>query len=264
MANLLTNINQVCSDLTNIKNTIIEYGVPIETGTPSSDYAKKIDDVYNSGVAYADEVITETNSGLEAVLYGTGEGGKSWYDRFWDNFQQNGTRRNYWGAFSGAGWNDEIFNPKYPLDNLADATYLFYRTGITIAPAFSITSTSLASAFARATALKWVEGITISKEVLGTGNLFVEASSLVHCPIAKTGDGAIAGSVDASVCPFDRETIESWVNVLSDTKTGLTITFNLAAVNKAFETAEGANNGSTTVEWNTLQNSKSNWTISLV
>lgn len=239
MANLLTNINQVCSDLTDIKNAIIDSGIEIPNGTPSSEYANKVSEVYEAGK-------------------------QAEYDKFWDNLQQNGNRRNYWGAFSGAGWNDEIFKPKYPLDNLADATYLFYRTGITIAPAFSITSTSLASAFARATALRWVEGITISKEVLGTGNLFIEASSLVHCPIAKTGDGAIVASVDASACPFDKETITSWINALSTTKTGQTLTLNLAAVNKAFETSEGANNGSTSMEWLDLESSKPNWTISLV
>jgi hypothetical protein len=46
MANLITNINQVCADLTNIKNAIQDKGVDIVSGTPSSEYASKIEEVY--------------------------------------------------------------------------------------------------------------------------------------------------------------------------------------------------------------------------
>lgn len=42
-------------------------------------------------------------------------GQKSEYDRFWDNYQQNGTRRNYAYAFAGQAWASEILNPKYPI-----------------------------------------------------------------------------------------------------------------------------------------------------
>jgi hypothetical protein len=82
MANLITNINQVCADLTNIKNAIQDKGVDIVSGTPSSEYASKINEVYESGVSYADDTLTETNDSLESVLYGTGEGSKSWYDKY--------------------------------------------------------------------------------------------------------------------------------------------------------------------------------------
>ena len=37
-----------------------------------------------------------------------------WSD-FWDNFQQNGNRADYGYGFGGTGWNDENFNPKYPM-----------------------------------------------------------------------------------------------------------------------------------------------------
>ena len=84
MANILKNIAQACADLTNIKNAITDKGIEIATGTPSSEYVDKINDVYISGMNYTDEIITKTNSGLEAVLYGTGEGGKNWQDEFWN------------------------------------------------------------------------------------------------------------------------------------------------------------------------------------
>lgn len=56
----------------------------------------------------------------------------------------------------------------------------------------------------------------------------------------------------------------SIVNALSSTTSGLTVTFSKQAVNKAFETSEGAADGSTSAEWLALANTKSNWTISLV
>ena len=48
-------------------------------------------------------------------------GKKAEYDRFWDEFQQNGNRTNYAYAFGGDGWNDELFVPKYPI-KIIDAT----------------------------------------------------------------------------------------------------------------------------------------------
>lgn len=41
-------------------------------------------------------------------------GAKSEYDRFWDEFQQNGNRTIYICSF-GAGWNADIWKPKYPM-----------------------------------------------------------------------------------------------------------------------------------------------------
>ena len=57
--------------------------------------------------------------------------------------------------------------------------------------------------------------------------------------------------------------IETIVNSLSDSATGQTLTLSLTAVNKAFETSTNANDGSSSAEWTTLANSKSNWTITL-
>ena len=37
------------------------------------------------------------------------------YDCFWDAYQDNGNRTNYAYGFSGAGWTDETFKPKYPI-----------------------------------------------------------------------------------------------------------------------------------------------------
>ena len=66
--------------------------------------------VYNAGYekGKSDGGDTETayNQGLE-------EGKQAEYDRFWDNYQQNGKRTDYTNAFSGNGWNENTLKPKY-------------------------------------------------------------------------------------------------------------------------------------------------------
>lgn len=79
---LQMNVHQAESDLINIKQRLEHYGASIPNATPSSEYASKINEVYESGVSYADDTLTETNDSLESVLYGTGEGSKSWYDKY--------------------------------------------------------------------------------------------------------------------------------------------------------------------------------------
>ena len=62
---------------------------------------------------------------------------------------------------------------------------------------------------------------------------------------------------------LDRGSIENIIGCLSSNVSGKTLTLNVNAVNKAFETSEGANDGSTSAEWNALTSAHSNWTISL-
>lgn len=60
-----------------------------------------------------------------------------------------------------------------------------------------------------------------------------------------------------------RRSIENVFAVLSDTVSGQSMSFNLTAVNKAFETSQGAADGSTSAAWTALVATKPNWTISL-
>ena len=48
------------------------------------------------------------NEGMEAGM-------QAEYDRFWDDFQQNGNRKSYMYAFTGDGWTIETLKPKYPI-----------------------------------------------------------------------------------------------------------------------------------------------------
>lgn len=63
---------------------------------------------------------------------------------------------------------------------------------------------------------------------------------------------------------LDRESIESVFSNLSDTTSGLSVTFNKTAVDNAFETSEGSADGSTSDEWIALMATRPNWSISLI
>ena len=63
---------------------------------------------------------------LQDTLRGKASGGgDSYYDTFWDAYQQNGTRTDYQNAFSGRGWTEETFKPKY--DIIVTNTYMLFR-----------------------------------------------------------------------------------------------------------------------------------------
>jgi hypothetical protein len=53
-------------------------------------------------------------------------GQKAEYDRFWDNYQENGKRVDYVFAFGGVAWKKETFQPKYDIKP-TDAGDMFYR-----------------------------------------------------------------------------------------------------------------------------------------
>lgn len=77
------------------------------------------------------------------------------------------------------------------------------------------------------------------------------------------------GSIQADLSVKDskllsKDSIRSLLPCLSGTVSGKTLTLSLQAVDTAFETSEGAADGSSSAEWTALVDSKPNWTISLV
>lgn len=79
-------------------------------------------------------------------------------------------------------------------------------------------------------------------------------------------DGSvIAGSINLQWAAWlSKASIVSVMTHLSTTVTGKTATFSKAAVNRAFATSSGANDGSTSAEWEALKAAVPNWTISLI
>lgn len=88
------------------------------------------------------------------------------------------------------------------------------------------------------------------------------------CPLLKTvifKSEIAQNGLDLSRSPLlDRYSLKSIINNLSSTTTGLSVTLSLTAVNKAYETSEGANDGSTSETWLFMTSAKTNWTINLV
>lgn len=70
-----------------------------------SDFANKIDEVYNAG--------KNAGGGGGSYEQGFADGKQAEYDRFWDAFQENGNRSAYQNSFTG--WTDACYAPKYPI-----------------------------------------------------------------------------------------------------------------------------------------------------
>jgi hypothetical protein len=89
----------------------------------------------------------------------------------------------------------------------------------------------------------------------------VRCAELVDCPF----EGVIGSNgIDLHwSTKLSHDSHVSIFNALSTATTGLTVTFSRTAVNKAFETSEGANDGTTSAEWLALVAAHNNWTISL-
>ena len=228
-------------------------------------------------------------------------GKKSEWGNFWDNYQNNGNRRKYGYAFYGEQWNDQTFKPKYDIiiegtdglsgfavfsnSRITDLAKVCEDQGIKIDAVNFKPSTNMdwfnacydltrtppipvhdsfkyGYFYAYCTKLHTVEGFYVSDNMTITANAFALCNELQNLTIIGT-IGTSGLDLHWSN-KLNKASIISVINALSTTTTGLTVTLSLAAVNKAFETNEGANDGSTSDEWTTLIATKANWTISLV
>lgn len=215
-------------------------------------------------------------------------GQKSEYDRFWDEYQQNGSRRNYDYAFKGTGWTNETFKPKYPIIAANTAAYMFDHCGLTdydfVEKGITLDlsgATSITYIFRYCTGIKRVGVIdatgckdinrmlygssimTVDKLVVKETTLYDNAFSEANYLENITIEGCVGNTISFQGSPLSKSSIESVISALSSTTTGQTVTFQKAAVDTAFETAEGLADGSTSDAWLELVATKENWTISL-
>lgn len=230
------------------------------------------DAVYEAGKKKAFAEVEPINTELEQILYGKDTGGRGFYDEFWDEFQGNGTRGVYLYAFSMAtqlyGWNDTIYNPKYPI--IADAGYgvqecfrgnkVITDTKVPIIDKVG----NIYSTFNGCNNLKRVESLTLEVPVTKANNAFFDCIELEEINVICNGGSFAADLSLRYSTKLSRASITSIVNALSATTSGLSVTLSKTAVDTAFETTAGAGDGSTSAEWNALISTKSNWTISLV
>lgn len=87
-----------------------------------------------------------------------------------------------------------------------------------------------------------------------------EGGYILKLPYSATS--AVSTSFVAST-NLSHDSIVSIVNALSPNATNGNVCFSVTAVNKAFETSEGADDGSTSQEWQDLVSTKTNWSFIL-
>ena len=209
-------------------------------------------------------------------------GKQSEYDKFWDEYQQNGERTNYMYAFAGTGWTNENFAPKYNIVPDGNASGMFQQTGFSgdlaeflsnlgvtmdlskatslsnlFGSAYGVTrvgvidvtcSSSTSNLFANAKTLATIDSLVVNIST-DLSTAFTNCSSLENIKI----DGVIGKSLKFVRSPLSEESVRSIINALSSGVAGQTLTM-MASVTLPFYQDE----------WDDLINSKPNWTISLV
>lgn len=204
---------------------------------------------------------------------GIAQGGDSWYDTFWDNYQMNGTRKWYVSAFSGidrtsegAYWTDENFDPKYGFEGMTYCVAMFQWSRITdlagklkrkelkfdtsqcpaLLQMFQGTnvldipvidaSNSTNNNYFLANSPKTVSVEKfISSEITAYGNTTFSAPSLKHIIF----DGVIAQSITIGNSPLlDEESVQSLIDTLMTIADGVARTITLHATVKGKLTDE--------------------------
>lgn len=256
----------------------------------AQDFADKINEVKIYG--WSEGKQEGYNEGLE---YGIGQGKQAAYDAFWDSAElnpDNGTvTYNY--TFAGKLWNDFTFKPKYNIVGVGNIegtfknsfitdlkailerenktmdfsgnnyiTDLFRASTVTHLPAIKFTSAlNLQHIFNGCTKLHTIDELDIGKKITYIYQTFNGCSALEN--IIFKGELKCNGMVLTSSTKLSKASIESLINILSTSTSGLTVTLSSTSVKKAFETSSGANDGNTSDEWKNLIATKSNWTIAL-
>ena len=270
MASLEININQVNADFKNIKDAIVNNGVEVTDGTRTAEYAGKINEIYENGLA---------------------NGKQSQYDEIWDVIQDYGNRTIYMRAF--ARWGDiEILSPKYKVVPVNSASAIFsgskikyidkekfdlsqatyspsgsnsttyclceYCNYLEVFPDINLQAGYYAFAFNDCFRLHTIEILRVTKEC-------VFATAFRSCEALKniTIEGEIGNSFDIHWSTLlTRESIESIVTALTSDNTTAKLTLSKTAVINVF----GSNYSDQDSTWMKLITPKTSvgWTISLV
>ena len=181
---------------------------------------------------------------------------------FFNIYQDYGKRRDYANAFYYL-WFDEIYDPIYPLDCGTGAnatTNMFAWSYITDTKVEIIAKKTTHMMFYQASSLRIIRKLTVAETTEIPNNTFIGCTALEELIMS----GTLAKALNIShTKKLNKASHISIFSCIPNDATGFTVTFSQTAVNKAFETSEGANDGSTSAEWSTLVDSKS-CTISLV
>ena len=222
----------------------------------AQDFPDKVNEVYSLGKEVGEDI-----------------GKKSQYDEFWDDLQRNGTQMNWSYAFSNKDmWTQEN------MEKVKYKTLYGNYFSVVFIQNTSITDLSMFSFKGGLTPYGEIAPYVFSNTFAGCTNLVkcmpINCDMVSYFTSAFNGCTALeelilSGKLGRSGLDLkwskklSKESIESVINVLSTTASGQNVILSQTAVDKAFETSEGANDGSTSAEWEALANTKMNWTITL-
>ena len=222
-------------------------------------------DGYNKGYTEGKE-----DGVTEGHTIGYNEGQQAQYDLMWNGLQNNGNTADYQRKFlrinyGYAAW-DLWYNPKYDFKhkNSGSAIDTFRECHVkdVIKDNYAYSGgMQFMYTFYQSTRLENARTIHVYENTTYT-DPFGYCSGLKEVRF----EGVIAqNGLKFSACTkLSKASIESVINALSSTTSGLTVTFSKVAVDTAFETSVGAVDGSISIEWTKLVATKSNWTIALV
>lgn len=208
------------------------------------------------------------------------------YDALCDNVQQNGNRTDYRYFFFQTMFTH--IDPKYPIR--ASNSDSMFGNAVNIETVnwekFDLTNTSsLYNAFGYCRKLQSIDTdlavsvnmATVLNSIFRNCNALVRVKKIMAFPEAvwknsfdecyELVDIIFVGTIGSNgldmhwSTKLSKASITSIISALSTTTSGLTVTLSTAAVNKAFETSEGANDGIESAEWKALKETKSNWNI---
>jgi hypothetical protein len=217
---------------------------------------------------------------------GIEEGKQAEYDTFWDIYQQNGDRNNYRFAFGGLGWTDETAKPKYPITRINDGYMMFSNCNIKdVAQIMPSVIISYAEYLFNNSNVVHIGEITLHDacrytfsncrvletidkfKFTGANGTVTFYGAFQNCSALKNIvlEGVIVNNIDFQwSAELSRASIENIIEHLSTETTGLKLTLSKAAVDKAYETSEGANDGSDNSVWfDDKLSYRPNWSISL-
>jgi hypothetical protein len=261
-----------CLSFQAIKSKLIECGVEVADGTKTAELAEKVGEVY--------------------------EAGRMENDAFWDEYQTNGNRTDYDLAFGGKGWTTKTFKPQYDmipltaymmfrksemdvdlvdyLDKLGvkldlskctNHLYLFNYSQFTrvgeIDLRASTAGVAMESVFSYAGKLKTIDKVYLRESGVNfNANCFRDCRSLEK--IAFVGE--ITDDINFQWSPnLSYDSFMNILSALSQERYDLKATFSREAVNKAFETSPGANDGATSPDWIGITTGfRENWKYDLV
>ena len=179
------------------------------------------------------------NGIVDGESLGISQGELNAYNDFWDTYQQNGNRRNYFCGFGGVGWTDKHFKPKYPIIATA-ADYMFYSADVTdINVPIRLEVNSFQQAF-RSSTVKNVQEIILTKPT-HTGSWFSYCNTIEEIRITCEGEGCLGRThVACMSSTFSHDSLVSIINALQDlVPLGVSYQFEIGSTNKAkLSTAE--------------------------